>query len=186
LTPLHLKLGTQTKAPADKPDVDHIIGQTPQYDPRNPTLVPQGSIVNVQLGVPKAEPPPPTPPVPVAQPHPEAAPIEKDSIVVPGITNFTLNDAMITVLKKGLTPIIHLIHPSSRPSRDVVLAQFPREDTLVASGAAVIITTETDDPAKERTYVKISPTDGTGTVIDFSEARRLTGMPDHHDPRLPQ
>jgi Ricin-type beta-trefoil lectin domain-like/PASTA domain len=57
LMPLHLKLGTQTKTPVAQSDVDHIVGQTPAYDPKNPTLTPPGSIVDVQIGIANTAPP---------------------------------------------------------------------------------------------------------------------------------
>jgi hypothetical protein len=165
LTPLHLKLGTPAKTPADKEDVDRIVGQTPAYDSKSPTLVPPETIVNVQVGVPKAVPPPPPPPAAVAP----------DKIAVPRVRGFTLHDAIVTLAQMGFTPVLHMI-AETKPPTDSVMSQYPIEGTLVERGAGVLITVTTDDSTKVQTFVKLS--DGKATVIDRSELPGLVGAPD--------
>jgi hypothetical protein len=178
LTPLHLKLGTQTKAPADKENVDRIVGQTPVFDPKNPTLVPPDTIVNVQVGVAKAEPPPPPP---VAQSQPEAPPIA--SVTVPIVRTYNQRDATMTLLQMGFTPILRLVAERTPPT-DLVLGQFPPDGTIVQKGSSVLITVTTDDPAKVGTCIKLSVAEKVPTTINCDEARREVGIPDR--PRPPQ
>jgi Ricin-type beta-trefoil lectin domain-like/PASTA domain len=83
LTPLHLKLGTQTKTPAAPSDVDRIVGQTPAYDPTNPPLAPPSGSVDVQVGVANTAPPIPL----VAPPAGRAGIVNADTSLCLGPLN---------------------------------------------------------------------------------------------------
>jgi hypothetical protein len=90
---------------------------------------------------------------------------------------------MVTVLQMGLTPVVHIIAEQTPPTGDRVLAQFPRNGTLVERGAGVMMTITTDAPAKVDTYFAVL--DGKVTVIDRCEAMRLAPPPDRPRPPFP-
>jgi beta-lactam-binding protein with PASTA domain len=99
--------------------------------------------------------------------------MDSATIAVPPLVGTAGTDALIALVKKGLTPIVHRLQDNGQTESLTIVGQSPAEGTLVASGAPVLITFIAHSPTTDQ-WMRITP-QGKSITIDEAEARTLLG-----------